>query len=77
MSKKILIIEDDRNIADLLEIHINDMGYYLERAEDGEIGLEKATSDQFSLIILDVMLPKLNGFDVCKRIRQEQSGRLY
>lgn len=69
MGKTVLIIEDDRNIADLLEIHITDLGYNLDRAEDGESGLEKALTNKYSLVILDIMLPKLDGLEVCKEIR--------
>ncbi|MCF7804693.1 MAG: response regulator transcription factor [Candidatus Marinimicrobia bacterium] len=67
----VLIIEDDPNIADLVEIHLKDLGYYLERSYDGEEGLAKALEGNYNLIILDLMLPKLEGFEVCKRIRAE------
>ncbi len=69
--KTVLIIEDDRNIADLLEIHLTDLGYDLDRAEDGESGLTMAFANSYSLVILDLMLPKLNGMDVCKEIRAQ------
>ena len=67
--KKVLIIEDDPNIADLVEIHINDLGFELERAEDGSTGLEMALSNDYSIVILDLMLPQLSGLEVCKEIR--------
>jgi DNA-binding response OmpR family regulator len=69
---KILIIEDDPNIADVIEIHMKDLGYRLERATDGKTGLKKALSKEYALIILDIMLPELDGLEVCKRIRAEQ-----
>jgi DNA-binding response OmpR family regulator len=69
--KKILIIEDDQDIADLIEIHINDLGFELERASDGVTGLEKFRENQYALLILDLMLPKLDGVEVCKKIRME------
>jgi DNA-binding response OmpR family regulator len=69
---KILIIEDDPNIADVIEIHVKDLGYRLERAADGKTGLKKALSKEYALIILDLMLPELDGLEVCKRIRAEQ-----
>jgi len=65
----VLIIEDDPNICDLVEIHLGDLGYSLERAEDGESGLEKFREAEYSLIILDLMLPSIDGFEVCKQIR--------
>jgi two-component system alkaline phosphatase synthesis response regulator PhoP len=68
---KILIIEDDPNIVDLARIHIGDLGIGLDWAEDGESGLRKALQNDYQLIILDLMLPKLDGLEVCKRIRTE------
>jgi two-component system alkaline phosphatase synthesis response regulator PhoP len=68
---KILIIEDDPNIVDLARIHIGDLGIDLDWSEDGESGLRKALQNQYKLIILDLMLPKLDGLEVCKRIRAE------
>jgi DNA-binding response OmpR family regulator len=70
-NQKVLIIEDDPNISDLIEIHLKDLGYELERAIDGEAGLQKALSGDYNLIILDLMLPKMDGLSVCKRIRSE------
>lgn len=69
---KILIIEDDPNIVDVIEIHVKDLGYRLDRAIDGKTGLKKALSKEYALIILDIMLPELDGLEVCKRIRAEQ-----
>ncbi len=68
-SKTVLIIEDDQNIADLVEIHLDDLGYKLRWEGDGESGLSTALQNDYALIILDLMLPKLEGFEVCKRIR--------
>lgn len=69
--KTILIIEDDRNIADLVEIHLNDLGYRLDRAENGIDGLRNFEENDYALVILDLMLPRLDGLEVCKRIRAE------
>ena len=69
MNKQVLIIEDDRDIAGLLDIHLQDLGYGLDRAEDGKTGLEKVLSTPYALVILDLMLPELDGLEVCKRIR--------
>lgn len=69
MQNKILIIEDDVNVIELLEIHFEDLDYDFASATDGESGLKMALRDKYSLIILDIMLPKLDGWEVCKRIR--------
>lgn len=67
--EKILFVEDDPNIIDVLEIHLKDLGYNVDRAGDGEMGLNKAQSNQYALVILDLMLPKLGGLEVCQKIR--------
>lgn len=72
-TKSVLIIEDDPNIADLVDIHLKDMGYGIDHASDGPAGLEKAGHGTYDLIILDLMLPRLDGFEVCKRIRAENT----
>lgn len=71
-NKKILIVEDDPEIAELVEINLNDAGYRTERARDGIDGLNKALNNDYLLVILDLMLPRLDGFEVCKRIREEK-----
>ena len=68
--KRILIVDDDDEIRDLLEFDIGKSGYYVDTAKDGLDGLNKALNNNYDLIILDVMMPKMNGFDVCKNIRQ-------
>lgn len=70
--KNILIIEDDEEITDLIEINLNGADYALDKAFDGETGLTKAREGQYNLIILDLMLPKLDGLEVCKRLRSEK-----
>ncbi|MBR1753372.1 response regulator transcription factor [bacterium] len=69
-SKRILIVDDDDEIRELLEFDISQSGYYTDTAKDGLEGLNKALNNSYDLIILDVMMPKMNGFDVCKNIRQ-------
>jgi len=69
MDRKILIVEDDRDITDLIEIHLNDFGFKLIKAYRGDDGLKRALSETFDLIILDLMLPGLDGVEVCRRIR--------
>ncbi len=72
-NNKILIIEDDPNISELLEIHLGDLGYQLKHAADGVAGVEKFEEDEYALVILDLMLPKLDGFEVCKKIRAQNN----
>jgi len=69
--KNILIIEDDKEITDLIEINLDGSEYTLKKAFDGEEGLSKARKDNYNLIILDLMLPKLDGLEVCKKLRSE------
>ncbi|KAA3619314.1 MAG: DNA-binding response regulator [Calditrichaeota bacterium] len=71
ISAKVLLIEDDPNIVNILEIHLRDLEYGVDRAGDGITGLQKALSGDYSLIILDLMLPKMDGLEVCKRIRAQ------
>jgi DNA-binding response OmpR family regulator len=70
---KILIVEDESKIARFLELELKYEGYEVEIAGDGRAGLEMALKDAIDLVILDVMLPGLNGIEVCRRIRQEGS----
>ncbi len=69
--EKILIIEDEVSILMALEDNLKLEGYAVSSALDGEMGLSKVMENNYDLIILDIMLPKMNGFDVCKRIRQD------
>ena len=68
--KKILIVEDEKNIAQVLQYNIIKSGYDAEIAGDGGVGLVRALSGEFDLILLDIMLPVVNGFEVCEQIRQ-------
>ena len=72
--EKILLVEDDPEIADLIRLHMADSGLRLEVASDGVSGLEKAIVNEYELVILDVMLPRLDGLEVCKRIREHKKG---
>jgi two-component system OmpR family response regulator len=69
MTDKILVIEDDKDIANILNIHLKDMGYDVTVAHDGSTGLEQAETNEYNLIILDLMLPGIDGLDICKRVR--------
>ena len=69
--KRILIVEDEKNIVDILRFNMTREGYDTLEAYDGVTGLALARREKPDLILLDVMLPKLNGFDVCKALRDE------
>ncbi|MFN3849842.1 MAG: response regulator transcription factor [Spirosomataceae bacterium] len=71
-NKKILIVEDDRRIAETLKKGLLKMEYDVENAFDGNLGLRMAIQSKFDLIILDINLPQMNGYEVCKRIREEK-----
>lgn len=67
--KKILIVEDEKNIAVVLAYNIKKEGFDCDVAYDGEAGLKMALAGKYDLILLDIMLPKMTGFEVCERIR--------
>lgn len=69
--KRILIVEDEPNMRTGLQDNLSFEGYEVELAEDGAVGLEKIVQCSYDLILLDVMLPQLSGYDVCKRIREK------
>jgi two-component system alkaline phosphatase synthesis response regulator PhoP len=71
--KKVLIIEDDQEISSLLKIHLTDLDCDVTKAFDGRTGLTLALGNSFDLIILDIMLPELDGFEVCKEIRKREN----
>ena len=68
--EKVLIIEDDKTILMGLQDDLEFEGYQVSSAMDGKEGLKKALKDKFDLIILDILLPSLNGFEVCKKLRE-------
>ena len=70
MATKVLVIEDDRNIAELLRLYLEKEGFAVFISDDGPSGIADAAKIAPGLIILDVMLPKLDGFDVCREIRR-------
>lgn len=71
MADKILIVEDEEKIARFVELELMHEGYEVDKAFDGRAGLDKALTGNYSLIILDIMLPKLNGLEVLRRVRKE------
>ena len=70
---KILIIEDEEAIADLEKDYLELSGFEVEIATRGDMGLEKALKEEYDLIILDLMLPEVDGFDICRQVRQEKN----
>ena len=67
-NKRILIVDDDNQIRELLTFDIASSGYIVDSASDGEEGLKKALSNNYDVILLDVMMPKMSGYEVCKNI---------
>src|SRR5215813_1572161 len=70
MHERILLIEDEQDLRMTLTDRLRSESYEIECAEDGETGLRRATETAYDLIILDIMLPKKNGLDVCRDLRQ-------
>ena len=68
--KRILIIEDETSISDIIKFNLEKEGYRVDTAYDGQNGLRKALEEAPDLILLDVMLPLMDGFEVCKRVRE-------
>lgn len=69
MPKKILVVEDDPEIADLVALHLRDQGWEVERAADGRSALARVRRGGWDLVVLDLMLPDLDGLEVCRAIR--------
>ena len=70
MSSRILIIEDETSIAELEKDYLELSGFEVELEEQGDVGLERALNEDFDLLILDLMLPGMDGFEICKRFRE-------
>ncbi|PZD93491.1 DNA-binding response regulator [Paenibacillus sambharensis] len=70
---RILVVDDEERIRRLLKMYLEKEGYIIEEAEDGETALRIATADEFDLILLDVMLPGMDGIEVCSRLRQSKA----
>ncbi|HHU08057.1 MAG TPA: response regulator transcription factor [Clostridiaceae bacterium] len=73
MDLKILVVDDEPNIVDILEENLSREGYTILKAYDGATALQIVLDEQPDLILLDCMLPRMDGFEVCKRIRQKSS----
>lgn len=72
-AKKILIIEDEKSISDIIKFNLTKEGFAVETAFDGQEGFEKAISEKPDLILLDIMLPIMDGFAVCRKIREKSN----
>lgn len=72
MAEKILVVEDDQNLSKLVVYNLNKADYEAETAFSGEEALEKLKQESFDLVLLDIMLPEMDGFEVCKRIRKDK-----
>ena len=71
MPPKIFIIEDEKDIRDLLELYLKREGYEVQSAKDGETGLQKIAKERFDLIVLDLMLPQMGGLEICRILRSQ------
>jgi len=69
MTKRILIIEDEKDIQELLQIYLKRDGYDVHIAKDGETGLRKASQERYDLVLLDLMLPQVDGLEICRNLR--------
>jgi len=70
--RSILVVEDDADISGLVELHLRDAGCRVTLAADGAAGLERALGEAFDLVILDIMLPGVDGLEICRRLRSEK-----
>ena len=73
MVNKILVVDDEKEIRNLIEIYLKNEGYEVIKARDGEEALEILEKEDIHLIILDIMMPKIDGIEVCKRVRENLS----
>ena len=68
----ILVVEDDQDIATLIKVNLSELGLNVEHRDDGQQGLEAALANDYSLVLLDVMLPSLGGLDICRQLRDKK-----
>lgn len=73
MKEKILIVDDDKEILNLISIYLNNEGYTVIKAADGSMALKMVEEEKPQLVVLDIMMPGIDGLEVCKRIRQSLS----
>jgi DNA-binding response OmpR family regulator len=72
MSKKILIVDDEPDLVKLLSMRLKGCDYEVISASDGESGIKKAQKEKPDLIILDILMPRMNGFEMCKRLKENE-----
>lgn len=75
MQKSVLVVEDEHDIAALIEFHLKKEGFGVEIARTGRAGLEAAQRERHDLLILDIMLPDLDGLEVCRRLKRHETAR--
>lgn len=76
MAKKILLIEDEKNMARFIELELRHEGFDVCTAHDGVTGLKRAMDEEFDVILLDLMLPQMDGIEVCRQIRAVKKTRI-
>jgi DNA-binding response OmpR family regulator len=72
MPRRVLVIEDNRSLAELVSLHLKDLGCEVSLATDGLMGYRQARASHFDLIVLDLMLPGMQGLDLCQRLRAQE-----
>jgi len=72
MLRKILVIEDNKDLAHLLKLHMEDLSFQVDLAFDGAVGLTQVANNDYHLIILDLMLPEVDGLEICRQIRSNK-----
>ena len=73
MDRKILIVDDEKNIADIIAFNLKKEGYQVIKAGDGEEGVRMTMEENPDLILLDIMMPKMDGYEACKKIREKKN----
>ncbi len=72
-NKKILIVDDEEKMREVIKIFLQKEGYFIEEAADGKEALDKINDSEYSLLILDVMMPKIDGWTVCRKVRESSN----
>ncbi|MGB9697911.1 MAG: response regulator [Thermodesulfobacteriota bacterium] len=73
MAKKILVVDDDELVLIAIQELLSPLGFWVVKSSSGADALEKINQEKFDLIILDIIMPEMDGFEVCQRIRQSES----